>query len=69
MYSPGTALRTFTPRRDQLVVCGQYATLGVQINIPTYSVIQNIRTRNEDEIVGSHGDEYKDGCVLACCAM
>jgi hypothetical protein len=23
LYSPRTALRTFTPRRDQLVVCGQ----------------------------------------------
>jgi hypothetical protein len=23
MYSPRTALRTFTPRRDQLVICGQ----------------------------------------------
>jgi hypothetical protein len=25
MYSPRTALRTFTPRRDQLVICGQYS--------------------------------------------
>jgi hypothetical protein len=24
LYSPRTALRTFTPRRDQLVICGQY---------------------------------------------
>jgi hypothetical protein len=24
LYSPHTALRTFTPRRDQLVICGQY---------------------------------------------
>jgi hypothetical protein len=23
LYSPRTALRTFTPRRDQLVICGQ----------------------------------------------
>jgi hypothetical protein len=29
LYSPRTALRTFTPRRDQLVICGQY-TLRVQ---------------------------------------
>jgi hypothetical protein len=27
LYSPRTALRTFTPRRDQLVVCGQYYTV------------------------------------------
>jgi hypothetical protein len=25
LYSPRTALRTFTPRRDQLVICGQYS--------------------------------------------
>jgi hypothetical protein len=24
LYSPRTALRTFTPRRDQLVICGHY---------------------------------------------
>jgi hypothetical protein len=24
LYSPRTVLRTFTPRRDQLVICGQY---------------------------------------------
>jgi hypothetical protein len=23
LYSPRTALKTFTPRRDQLVICGQ----------------------------------------------
>jgi hypothetical protein len=27
LYSPRTALRTFTPRRDQLVICGQYEVL------------------------------------------
>jgi hypothetical protein len=21
------------------------------------------------EILGSHGDEYKDGCLLGCCAV
>jgi hypothetical protein len=26
LYSPRTALRTFTPRRDELMICGQYAT-------------------------------------------
>jgi hypothetical protein len=29
LYSPRTALRTFTPRRDQLVMCGQYTLLFV----------------------------------------
>jgi hypothetical protein len=29
LYSPRTALRTFTPRRDQLVICGQYSCLQV----------------------------------------
>jgi hypothetical protein len=24
LYSPRTAVRTFAPRRDQLVICGQY---------------------------------------------
>jgi hypothetical protein len=24
LYSPRTALRTFTPRRHQLAICGQY---------------------------------------------
>jgi hypothetical protein len=28
LYSPRTALRTFTPRRDQLVIWGQYVTLS-----------------------------------------
>jgi hypothetical protein len=27
LYSPRIALRTFTPRRDQLVICGQYSML------------------------------------------
>jgi hypothetical protein len=27
LYSARTALRTFTPRRDQLVICGQYLLL------------------------------------------
>jgi hypothetical protein len=26
LYSHRTALRTFTPRRDQLVICGQYVS-------------------------------------------
>jgi hypothetical protein len=26
LYSPRTALRTFTPRRDQLVICGHQPT-------------------------------------------
>jgi muramidase (phage lysozyme) len=29
LYSPRTALRTFTPSRDQLVICGQYDKVRV----------------------------------------
>jgi hypothetical protein len=28
LYDPRTALTTFTPRRDQLVICGQYVFSG-----------------------------------------
>jgi hypothetical protein len=31
LYSPRTALRTFTPRRDQLVICGQYVVLQMAV--------------------------------------
>jgi hypothetical protein len=38
-YSPRTALRTFTPRRDQLVICGQYLCRyqgsGIKVEITT----------------------------------
>jgi hypothetical protein len=27
LYSPRTALRMYTPNRDQLVICGQYSDL------------------------------------------
>jgi hypothetical protein len=29
LYSPRTALWTFTPRRDQLVICGQYVKFNI----------------------------------------
>jgi hypothetical protein len=30
LNSPRTAPRTFTPRRDQLVICGQYCNYNVE---------------------------------------
>jgi hypothetical protein len=37
LYSPQTAVRTFTPRRDQLMICGQYL-LKIHFNIIFLSV-------------------------------
>jgi hypothetical protein len=31
LYSPRTTLRTFTPRRDKLVICGKWLTFVLSV--------------------------------------
>jgi hypothetical protein len=37
LYSPRTALRKFTPRRDQLVICGQYCLYALMMEAVSHS--------------------------------
>jgi hypothetical protein len=34
LYSPGTALRTVTPRKDELMICGQYSYFMIHCHLP-----------------------------------
>jgi hypothetical protein len=38
LYSPRTALRTFTTRRDQFMICGQYVTILETCNPETFQI-------------------------------
>jgi hypothetical protein len=41
LYSPRTALWTFTPRRDQLVICGQYVKFNIGKFLRHFIIILN----------------------------